>query len=122
MIDKAIEAGSMFDWITPLWTFVQDWRNRPAVGYSVPVDGGWSLYAIRDLLRSRGVLTWGWNIVDGVILFRTRQAQAEYVQYWLERNAVPYSGGISKRPPRQRRNKRSRQNGGILDTLVRLFR
>ena len=28
----------------------------------------------------------------------------------------------TKRQPRQRRNKRSRQNGGILDTLTRLFR
>ena len=121
MIDRAIQSGTTFDWITPLWTFVQDWHNRPSCGYSVPVDGGWSLYAVRDLLRARGVKTWGWNIVDGVILFRTRQVQAQYAQYWLDRHAVPYSGGISKRrPQRRRRPRRSRQgSGGIFDTLAR---
>lgn len=101
MIDKAIEVGAMFDWITPLWTFVQDWRNRPSCGYSVPVNGGWSLYAVRNLLRSKGVKTWGWAIVDGVILFRTRQAQAQYTQYWLERNAVPFWGGVKNRKGRK---------------------
>ena len=77
--------------------------------------------AVRDLLRARGVKTWGWNIVDGVILFRTRQVQAQYAQYWLDRHAVPYSGGISKRrPQRRRRPRRSRQgSGGIFDTLAR---
>lgn len=108
MIDNLLSAGSMFDWITPLWTFWQDWRNRPSCGYSVPVDGGWSLYAIRDILRSKGVKTWGWAIVDGTILFRTRTAQAGYTQYWLERNAVPYSGGITLRRKPQRRQRRTR--------------
>ncbi len=97
MIDKAIEVGAMFDWITPLWTFVQDWRNRPSCGYSVPVDGGWSISAVRDLLSANGVMTWGWAIVDGVILFRARQAQARYAQYWLEREGVPYWGGVKRR-------------------------
>ncbi len=101
MIVNLISMGSMFDWITPLWTFVQDWRNRPSCGYSVPVNGGWSLYAVRDILRSRGVKTWGWAIVDGVILFRTRTAQAQYTQYWLERNAVPYWGGVKNRKGRK---------------------
>ena len=35
---------------------------------------------------------------------------------------VPWSESKTKRQPRQRRNKRSRQHGGILDTLTRLFR
>lgn len=108
MIDNLLSAGSMFDWITPLWTFWQDWRNRPSCGYSVPVDGGWSLYAIRGMLRNKGVKTWGWAIVDGTILFRTRTAQAGYTQYWLERNAVPYSGGITLRRKPRRQQRRSR--------------
>ena len=108
MIDNLLSAGSMFDWITPLWTFWQDWRNRPSCGYSVPVDGGWSLYAIRDILRSKGVKTWGWAIVDGTILFRTRTAQAGYTQYWLERNAVPSSGGITLRRKPRKPQRRSR--------------
>ena len=35
---------------------------------------------------------------------------------------TPWSESKGKRQPRQRRNKRSRQHGGILDTLARLFR
>jgi hypothetical protein len=113
MIDKAIGAGAMFDWITPLWTFVQDWRYRPSCGYSVPVDGGYSLYGIKGLLSDKGVLTWGWAIVDGVILFRARVAQAEYAQYWLTRWGVVYSGGV--KAPRTRQ-----QRGGLLGLIARL--
>ena len=118
MIDKAIEAGTLFDWITPLWTFVQDWRNRPSCGYSVPVDGGWSISEVRNLLRSKGVKAWGWAIVDGVILFRTRQAQAGHAQYWLERNGVPYSGGMRRQT---RRTRQRRQGDGVLSTIAKWF-
>lgn len=102
MIDNLISAGTVFDWITPVWTFVQDWRNRPSCGYSVPVTGGWSISEVRNLLRSKGVKTWGWAIVDDMILFRTRQAQAQYTRYWLERNAVPFWGGVKSRKPRRK--------------------
>lgn len=120
MIDKAISVGTTFDWITPLWALIQDWRNRPSVGYSVPVDGGSSLYAIKGALTGRGVKTWGWMIVDGVILFRTRQAQAQYAQYWLERDGVPYSGGTTKRQrPARRRHARQRRQDGVLGTLAK---
>ncbi len=120
MIDKALSVGTTFDWITPLWTLIQDWRNRPSVGYSVPVDGGSSLYAIKGALTGKGVKTWGWMIVDGVILFRTRQAQAQYAQYWLERDGVPYSGGITKRTrPERRQHARQRQQGSVLGTLAK---
>jgi len=113
MIDKAISTGAMFDWFTPLWTFAQDWRYRPSCGYSVPVDGGYSLYGIKGLLSDKGVLTWGWAIVDGVILFRARVAQAEYAQYWLTRWGVVYSGGV--KAPRTRQ-----QRGGLLGLIARL--
>lgn len=100
MIDNLIGKGTTFDWITPLWTFYQDWRNRPSCGYSVPVDGGWSLYGLQGLLSDKGVKTWGWAIVDGVILFRARVPQAAYAQYWLSKWGVPYGGGVTKRQAR----------------------
>lgn len=62
MFDKLVETGSVFDWITPLFTLIQDFRNRPSVGYNVPVDGGWSAYAISDLLRAHGIKLWGLTI------------------------------------------------------------
>ena len=94
MIDKLVEAGSTFDWITPMFTFIQDFRNRPSVGYNVPVDGGWSAYAISDLLRAHGIKVWGLTIFQGTIMFRLRAAQAEYAQYLFAQNGVLYSGGL----------------------------
>jgi hypothetical protein len=100
MLDKMIDFGTTFDWLTPIWTFYQDWRNRPSVGYSVRAGDGWSAYAIRDLLAAKGVNLWGLAIVDGAILFRLRRGQAEYAQYWLRREGVPYSGGIVRKGAR----------------------
>jgi len=114
VIDKALSVGTTFDWITPLWTFIQDWRNRPSVGYSVPVDGGSSLYAIKDTLTGNGVKTWGWMIVDGVILFRARRAQAQFAQYLLDRDGVPYSGGITKRRRTTAQRRHTRHVGEVV--------
>jgi hypothetical protein len=109
MIDKLIEVGSTFDWITPLFTFLQDFRNRPSVGYNVPVDGGWSAYAISDLLKAHGIKVWGLTIFQGTIMFRLRAAQAEYAQYLFAQNGVLYSGGlgIANRTQRRRRTGRA---------------
>jgi hypothetical protein len=108
MIDKAIAAGTTFDWITPLWTFVQDWRNRPSTGYSVEVSSGWSAYGLQGMLTDKGVKTWGWSIVGGTILFRARVAQATYAQHWLDKWGVPYVGG-THRPRRTERRQRKRR-------------
>lgn len=95
MFDKLVETGAVFDWITPLFTLIQDYRNRPSVGYNVPVDGGWSANAISDLLRAHGIKVWGLTIFQGVIMFRLRAAQAEYAQYLFAQNGVLYSGGLN---------------------------
>jgi hypothetical protein len=108
MIDKLIAAGSTFDWITPIFTFVQDFRNRPSVGYNVPVDGGWSAYAIADLLRTHGIKVWGLTIFQGTIMFRLRAAQAEYAQYLFAQNGVLYSGGLDAAKRTHKRGKTGR--------------
>jgi hypothetical protein len=94
MFDKLSAAGSALDWITPLLTFFQDLRNRPSIGYSVPVDCGWSAYAISDLLHDYGVKIWGLAIVKETIIFRVRVPQAAYAQYLFERNGITYHGGV----------------------------
>ena len=108
MIDKLVEAGSTFDWITPLATWLQDFRNRPSVGYNVPVDGGWSAYAISDLLRAHGIKVWGLTIFQGTIMFRLRAAQAEYAQYLFTQNGVLYSGGLNAAKNIHKRGKAGR--------------
>lgn len=111
MLDKAIEIGASFDWITPLWTFYQDWRNRPSAGFAVAADTAWSAYAIQDLMAEHGIKTWGWRIIDGLILFRLRTAQAAYAEYLMEQHGVPWVGSsdyrrrkIHHKPFRQRRS------------------
>ena len=108
MFDKLVEAGSVFDWITPLFTLVQDFRNRPSVGYNVPVDGGWSAYAISDLLRAHGIKVWGLTIFQGTIMLRLRAAQAEYAQYLFAQNGVLYSGGLDAAKRTHKRGKTGR--------------
>ncbi len=94
MIDKLIGFGAGFDWITPIWTFVLDWQRRPAVGYNIPVGGSWSVYMVRDLLRTKGVQVWGLTIVGGMIIFRVRKAQARWAQHLMTRNGIEWRGGI----------------------------
>lgn len=95
MIDKALAIGGSFDWISPLVTLLLNFRRRPSVGYVVPADTSWGCNAIARLLRERGVQVWGIEYDGGSIVFRVRRAQAEYAQYWLERNGIPYAGGVA---------------------------
>lgn len=95
MLGSLIRFGAMFDWITPLWTFILDFINRPSVGYNIAVDSGWSAYAIRDLLKGSGVKIWGLTIFGDTITFRTRKAQAAYAQYLMDRVGIYYRGGVA---------------------------
>lgn len=106
MLDSLIKFGAMFNWITPLLTWLQDAANRPSIGYNVSVHGSWSAIAIERLLRLHGVKIWGLTIFGDVITFRARVAQAKYAQYLQERNGIHYVGGIQapqedRRPNRQ---------------------
>jgi hypothetical protein len=94
MFDKLADAGSALDWITPLITLIRDVRNRPSVGYSVPVAGGWSAYAVSDLLKDHGIKHWGLTIFKETIMFRLRVPQAQYAQYLFEQNRIVYYGGV----------------------------
>lgn len=121
MIDKAISFGTTFDWITPLWTFVQDWRNRPSAGFTVATDGGWSAYAIQDLLAGKGIGTWGWQIIDGVILFRLRAAQADWAVNVMDTNGVPWVGSSNYKRPAKRRKagRRPTRRSTVIDFFNR---
>ena len=83
--------STTFDWLTPLWTLVQDYRNRPTTGYSVPPHLGVELPSI---LRTHGVKAWGWTITDNRLTFRVRVAQARYAQYLMAREGIAYAGGV----------------------------
>jgi hypothetical protein len=90
-------------------TWLTDLRSGGSVGYNVPVDAGWSALGIEMLLRDAGVRIWGLSIVAGVITFRLKLKQARYAQYLLERNGIPYQGGIDATPTTTRADNQSVQ-------------
>lgn len=94
MIDTILKGGSSFDWISPVWAFIQDLRNGPAVGFTVPMEAGASTEQLQALLKERGVKVWGIMMVDDTILFTVRKAQARYVHYLFDRAGIPYQGGL----------------------------
>lgn len=111
MLDRMLDFGGAFDWITPVITFIKDYQNRPSVGYCISVNVGWGAYEIQQMLVQRGVKIWGLTVFDGAILFRTRLAQALYTQYLLERAGIPFGGGVdpSTVTAAQRRSATSKQ-------------
>lgn len=92
MIDKFLEVGSGFDWITPLWAFAQDWWNSPAFHINVSVGGGYAPIQIEWALKGKGVKVWGLMVVNQTITFSVRKPQAKYALYWLERWGVQIDG------------------------------
>jgi hypothetical protein len=89
MIDRILSFGATFDWITPAASLLQDILNGPSCGFGVPADAGFSARNIERLLTAKGVKTWGLMVVDDLIIFRVRRAQARWAKYLLERARVP---------------------------------
>ena len=91
MDDKLLKAGATFDWISPLLGFIQDWINRPAVGFSIPMSAGWGTNTISKLLRGNGIKVWGVMLSGDVILLSTRRKQARFAAYLLDSEGIPFS-------------------------------
>ena len=93
MLDRLLEFGTVFDWISPLIAEVQDVTNGPAHTFLIPEDCGWSGRAVERLLKDQGIKTWGLMIADHMILITVRQAQARWAQYLLDRERIPIAYG-----------------------------
>jgi hypothetical protein len=125
MLDKMLEVGACFDWITPLVTVVQDLANGPGHTFLIPHECGWSGRDIAELLRRRGVKSWGHMVVDHTLILRVRQKQARWAQYLLQSAGIPLEGGTvaptsargAKPSPRPRER---RADGGVMDMLREL--
>lgn len=94
MLNKILELGTVFDWISPLIAEVQDIANSPSHTFLIPEDCGWSGYEIEQLLRRHGIKTWGLMIVDHMIMITVRLAQARWAQYLLDRERIPVEYGL----------------------------
>lgn len=129
MFDRIANVGATFDWISPLITMIKNYRNRPSIGYSFPVECGWSAYAISDLLNDHGVKHWGLHIYHNTIMLRLRVAQADYSQYLFEQSGIVYSGGVEsygdaapahEKPTPKRSRSADDLFGSVLDSINRV--
>jgi hypothetical protein len=89
MLDEALEIGSNFDWISPLFAFVQDFINRPVSDFGISVSAGWGRRDIKRLLKQHGVGVWGVIYRQDMLMFTVRKAQAKRAFYLLKRARVP---------------------------------
>lgn len=110
MFDKVVKVGASWDWVTPLISFILDWRYRPSTGYNLPFGHSYSAWEIKRFLKSKGIRVWGVMVIDDFITIRVREAQALYTQYWLEQLGIPYEGGLSPEA-----TARYRANSSVLD-------
>ncbi len=120
MLDKLLDFGTTFDWITPLIAEIQDITNGPAHTFLIPEDCGWSGRAIERVLKDQGVKTWGLMIADNMILITVRQAQARWAQYLLGRERIPIAYGVVDDRP-QVQVRRRQPGGGLKALLESLF-
>lgn len=100
MLDNAIRAGAMRDWITPLLSLIHKIVFR-AVGYNVPETCGYSLYQIRDLLKAHGIKARYLAIVGpvgaGTMTFNVSRRDDWRAQGIMSAYGIPYAGGRTYR-------------------------
>ena len=99
MLDKLLEIGSWFDWISPALAQVQDIANGPSHTFLIPQASGWSGREISRMLREHGVKHWGMMIVNHTLMLSVRQKQARWADYLLQRSGIPLLNPISSSQP-----------------------
>jgi len=89
MLNKALEIGRSFDWITPVLAQIQNVANGPHRTFLISGGSGWSGHRIGRMLREHGVRYWGMMIVSQKLMLTVRQEQAGWTQYLLQREGIP---------------------------------
>ena len=91
MLDKLLDVGCAFDWITPTLAFAQDFFNGPVSDFGIPSHAGWGRSDIKSLLKGHGVRVWGlmYNVSGDMLMFTVPKTQAKWTYYLLQREGVP---------------------------------
>ena len=91
MLDKLLNIGSAFDWITPSIAFLQDFVSGPVADFGIMANPYWGRREIKRLLKNNGVYVWGimLNFDSDVLMFTVRRHQAEYAYFLLRQVGVP---------------------------------
>jgi hypothetical protein len=122
MLDKLLEIGSSFDWITPLLAEIQDIANGPSHTILIPEASGWSGRQIGRMLRQHGVSYWGMMIVNHTLMLTVRQKQARWADYLLQRSGIPLLNplpGVPNGLPGPER--KTARGDGVVDGLGRFI-
>jgi hypothetical protein len=110
--DELVEIGTMFDWISPTLNIAQNVVHGPSHTFLVPQDCGWTGMEVANLLRRRGIKTWGHMIVNGTIMLTVRDTQSEFARYLL------HQAGLTSGEPSLSRDEMARlELDEILDRL-----
>jgi hypothetical protein len=91
MLDKLLDAGCGFDWITPTFAFIQDIFYGPVSDFGISPQAGWDRGDIKRLLNNHGVRVWGliYNVNWDMLMFTVPKTQARWAYYLLQREGVP---------------------------------
>lgn len=115
MIDKFLEVGAGFDWISPLAAIIGDLAHGPAHVFWIERAGcPMSGREIEFMLRRRGVATWGAMVLDGSIRLSVKQSQARWAAHLLESAGVVGASSPAAPAPAQRRPSPAARRAGLV--------
>ena len=91
MLDDLLGLGSLFDWLTPLWSTVQDLAHGGGHTFTIEQDGGagYTGRQVERILKRAGCKTWGLQLVwpGDALLVSVPKGQA-----WLGWQALTQAG------------------------------
>ena len=92
-VDTPLKYGSLFDWVSPAVRLIKDISRRPIAGYVLPLDAV-NPWLVKRILRNEGIEFWGGCLWMDSMMFSVRRRDAARVQEVLDRNRIPYQGGV----------------------------
>ena len=120
MLDKLLDIGCAFDWITPTVAFVQDFFRGPVSDFGIPPHAGWGCSDIQHLLNRNGVRVWGlmYNVSGDILMFTVPKTQANWAYDLLQQEGIPifYAPAIDINTP-----KSSNKKINLSDPLASVF-
>ena len=97
ILDRLLNVGSGFDWITPSFAFIEDFLSAPVSDFGIPAHPYWGRKEIARLLKNYGVHVWGlmYNFEGDLLMFTVEEQQAELTYHLLKEAGVPilYASG-----------------------------
>lgn len=91
-LDDSLQIGAACDWISPLYAILRDAAHDGSVThFGVNAYGGFDRGAIRRLLSTNDIESWGYlyNVAGDLIMFSVPEAQAQAAYDVMALGGVP---------------------------------